>query len=93
MKFKKFLKEEFNQTKAIKDAETWLRAKYGEIFDYKYMENMALDSEVIRSFDISVGEEKYQINVRKFMTQDPSEKDTIGFDVLPTTVEPEEAPE
>lgn len=93
MKFKKFLKEEFNQAKAIKDAETWLRAKYGDLFHYKYMENMSLDSEVIRSFDISVGEEKYQINVRKFIAQGQSEKDTIGFDVLPTTVDLEEEPE
>lgn len=93
MNFKnyKLLKEEEEINKeGIKDALVWLKNKYGEeLYTFKNMPNMKMDGTKIKTYDINVGEETYQLNLRKFDSNGDGEMDTVGFDVISATEEPE----
>ena len=85
------LNEEFDMAKAIKDATQWMENKYGkDLYTFKNIENMDMASEKTKSYDITVGEETYKLNLRKFDSNGDGDSDTIGFDVQPAAEEQEE---
>jgi len=94
MNFREYVNEDFNQTKAVKDALVWMKNKYGnDTFTFKHIENMVLQGANTRSYDITVGSNVYQLNLRKFDSNGDGKNDTIGFDIKPVvddTKEPKE---
>ena len=94
MRFKNYKKikesEEFNLAKAVKDAEGWLKGKYGDRFVFKHIENMTGDGVNMKSYDIVVGSNVYKLNLRKFDTNGDGTQDTVGFQVLPSQETPKE---
>jgi len=89
--FKKRINEEFNLDKAVKDALKWMENKYGkDLYNFKHIENMNMDGDVVKTYDITVGDNAYTLNLKKFDSTGDGELDTLGFDVLPASVEPED---
>ena len=95
---------QFDDKQAEIDAERWLTAKYGEdLYTFKRIKGMSMDAEIVKVYSISVGDNAYSLNLRKYDgVADGSDvngpKDTIqdvlGYDVLPGQEAPEiEEPE
>lgn len=82
--------EEFNLAKAVKDAEGWLKGKYEDKFNFKHIENMDMNGEKTKSYDIIVGTNTYILDLKKFDSNGDGEQDTIGFLVRPSTIDNEE---
>lgn len=92
--FKKAMNEEFNLDKAVKDALKWMENKYGkDLYNFKHIENMNMDGDVVKTYDITVGDNAYILNLKKFDSTGDGELDTLGFDVLPAHVEEEDEEE
>jgi len=89
MKFKDFLIEEFDNTKAVKDALVWLKQKYDDRFTFKNIPSMKMNGVNCKSYDINVGNETYQLNLRKFDSNGDGKNDTLGFDVQQVHNDPE----
>lgn len=91
--YKALMLEEFNQKKAVSDALTWMENKYGkDLYVFKNIEGMDMNGSKTKTYDITVGEETYKLNLRKFDSNGDGDLDTVGFDVLPSAeekVEPE----
>ena len=86
-RFKKLSEETFNEEQAVKDALEWLKNKYGEdLYNFKYIPNMDMNSDKVKTYDISVKDNTYTLNLRIFKTSEPNQLDTLGFDVLPSQV-------
>jgi hypothetical protein len=82
MNFREYIKEEFDQTVAVKDALTWLKNKYGaDTFTFKHIENMVANGSKTKSYDITIGDNVYLLNLRKFDSNGDGTPDTVGFDV------------
>jgi len=95
MTFKQYKKtsinEEFDEAKAVKDALQWMENKYGsDMYKFKNIENMKMDGEKTKSYDITVGENTYTLNLKKFDSNGDGNLDTLGFDVLPDAEEEED---
>ena len=89
--FKKAMNEEFNLDKAVKDALKWMTNKYGkDLYNFKHIENMNMDGDVTKTYDINVDNNTYILNLKKFDSTGDGELDALGFDVLPAHDEPEE---
>jgi len=89
--FRKKLTEEFNLDKAVKDALKWMENKYGkDLYNFKHIENMNMEGDIVKTYDITVGDNAYTLNLKKFDSSGDGELDTLGFDVLPAHVEREE---
>jgi hypothetical protein len=87
MKFRDFIREDFNQTKAVKDALTWLNDKYGkDMYKFKYIDGMVINGTKSKTYDINVGDNVYQLNLRKFDSNGDGISDTVGFDVQPVAI-------
>lgn len=85
------ISEEFDTTKAVKDALQWLGNKYGkDLFTFKHIESMNMDGDKIKSYDINVNGNTYKLNLRKFDSNGDGETDMVGFDVQQDHNEPEE---
>jgi len=92
--FRKKITEEFNLDKAVKDALKWMENKYGkDLYSFKHIENMNMEGDIVKTYDITVGDNAYTLNLKKFDSSGGDELDTLGFDVLPARAEPEEKPE
>jgi len=88
------LNEEFDLTKAVKDATQWMENKYGaELYTFKHIEDMDMNGSKVKSYDITVGEDTYKLNLRKFDSNGDGDSDTVGFDVQPSAAEKEEPEE
>lgn len=75
---------EFDVAKAIKDATTWLKNKYGEdMYSFKHIENMDM-GQVTKTYDITVGDSEYRLDLRKFDTAG-TDQPVVGFMVSPVT--------
>ena len=95
MTFKQYNKslicEEFNLDKAVKNATQWMENKYGaDLYKFKHIEDMEMQGEKIKSYNITVGEDTYLLNLRKFDSNGDGDLDTIGFDVKTDAEEKEE---
>ena len=98
MTFKQYTKsqinEEFDLNKAVKDATLWMENKYGkDMYTFKHIENMDMAGQKVKSYDITVGENTYKLNLKKFDSNGDGDSDTIGFDVLSDAIEQEEEEE
>jgi len=51
---------------------------------------MEMTGEKVKSYNITVGEETYLLNLRKFDSNGDGDMDTVGFDVQADAVEAEE---
>ena len=92
MNFREYITEEFDQSKAVKDALVWLKSKYQDKFTFKHIEGMTGGGENAREYDINVGDNVYHLSLKKFDSNGDGQGDTIGFNVkpvVPNTVEPE----
>lgn len=93
MTFKQYNKdqninEEFDLNKAVKDATQWMENKYGkDIYTFKHIEDMDMNGSKVKTYDITVGEETYKLNLRKFDSNNDGDMDTVGFDIQPSAVE------
>lgn len=85
----KLLHEDFDMTKAVKDATGWLKGKYEDKYNFKHIENMSGDGVNIKSYDIVVGSNAYKLDLRKFDSNGDGDADTVGFSVNPT-IEPDD---
>jgi len=82
--FKKYLKEDNPEItdKEIKAANKWLKNKYGnDVYNFKYIKGLTMDGEKTKSYDISVDNQTYTLNLKKFETSD-GKIPTLGFDVF-----------
>ena len=85
------LSEEFDEKKAVQDAEKWLESKYGkELYVFKHMPDMEMSGEKIKTYDIVVGENTYILNLKKFDSNGDGSSDTVGFDVKSAIEDKEE---
>ena len=75
---------------AVEDATKWMTNKYQDKYEFKYVPNMIVAGEKYKSYDISVGDNMYKLNLRKFDSNGDGEGDTLAFDVMPIAVEPDE---
>lgn len=93
MNFREYVSitEDFDLTKAVKSALTWLENKYGnDSFTFKHIEGMVLQGAQTKSYDITVGDDVYQLDLRKFDSNGDGKGDTIGFDVKPVAHDKED---
>ena len=90
--FKKFLVESaFNDKQAVTDALKWMENKYGkDLYTFQNIPGMKLDGEKQKTYDIAVGNNTYQLHLKKFDSNGDGKLDTLGFDVLPSVEQEEE---
>jgi len=92
--FKLFLSEqesEFDENKAVKDAEKWLENKYGkDLYTFQFIPNMKLEGQKTKTYDIVVDNRTYELHLKLFDSTGDGKMDTLGFNILPATEEPEE---
>ncbi len=92
--FRKKIIEAFDVDKAVKDALKWMEGKYGkDLYNFKHIENMNMDGNVVKTYDITVDDNTYILNLKKFDSNGDGSLDTLGFDVLPANDEVAEEPE
>ena len=95
--FKKYLFEqesEFDENKAVKDAEKWLENKYGkDLYVFQFIPNMKLEGQKTKTYDIAVDGRMYELQLKLFDSTGDGNMDTLGFNILPATEEPEEEDE
>jgi len=97
MKFRDYLiAEDFDQTKAVKDALEWMTKKYGkDRFAFRHIEGMQVRGANTKTYDITINDDVYMLNLRKFDSNGDGNSDTIGFDIesVSPEAEPEQEPE
>jgi len=98
MTFKQFNKtlilEEFDLAKAVKEATQWMENKYGkDLYTFKHIEDMDMNGAKVKSYDITVAENTYKLNLRKFDSNGDGDMDTVGFDVQAAQPEKEKEEE
>lgn len=84
MNFREYINEKDTKdtsSPAIKDALKWLKNKYGDRFTFKHIDGMVASGANTRSYDITINDNVYQLNLRKFDSNGDGQSDTIGFDV------------
>ena len=86
----KIINEEVDN-QAVKDAEAWLKSKYGEeLYTFKHIEGQDMSGEKVKTYDIVVGENTYILHLKKYDSNGDGSTDTVGFDVQPSVTDEEE---
>jgi len=84
------LTEEEADAQSQKDALQWLHNKYGEeLYTFKYVDNLSMEGEKTKTYDIAVGENEYILDLKKFDSNNDGDADTVAYNVRPS-VNPED---
>ena len=81
-------KSEFNQSDYVKDAEEWLKDKFGDKFTFKHVENL---SAIGKTYHASINDKEFMISGKSFDTTGDNEIDTVLYRI--DTIEEEPVPD
>jgi uncharacterized protein YycO len=91
--FKKYvslIEEDDDVAKLEPKALKWLKGKYGDLYDFKFIKGMEMDGNDCKSYSVSVDGDNFKLHLRKFKSGvDVKAKDVVGFDIIPS-ISPEE---
>jgi uncharacterized protein YycO len=88
--YKKILEQTDDVSKLEPKALKWLKGKYGDMYDFKYIKGMEMDGDGSKTYSVTVDNDHFKLNLRKFSSEiDKEGNDVVGFDIQPS-VAPEE---